>query len=167
MSLLEKLEAAQRSQDALAALGVNAIGATIDVAGSATEGDMAGRRVVLAGTNNYLGLTFDRECVEAAVDALLKNGAQGDHWTLISSAQGHHLARITVQHDAVVPTLERVRSRLISDWERYAADRQIADQTHHIAQQYQVRLALSDHYLDLMAQDLPRNPFPDSVVDAH
>lgn len=74
MSLLEKLEAAQRSQDVLQALGVNAIGATIDVAGSATEGDIAGNRVVLAGTNNYLGLTFDPACVEAAVRAVRSHG---------------------------------------------------------------------------------------------
>lgn len=74
MSLLEKLEAAQRGQDVLAALGVNAIGATIDVVGSATEGEIEGRRVVLAGTNNYLGLTFDQECVDAAIDATRSHG---------------------------------------------------------------------------------------------
>ncbi|TVS16437.1 MAG: aminotransferase class I/II-fold pyridoxal phosphate-dependent enzyme [Gammaproteobacteria bacterium] len=74
MSLLEKLEAAQRSQDVLKALGVNAIGATIDVAGSATEGEIAGNRVVLAGTNNYLGLTFDQACVDAAVAAVRSHG---------------------------------------------------------------------------------------------
>ena len=92
MSLLEKLEAAQRSQDALAALGVNAIGATIDVAGSATEGDMAGRRVVLAGTNNYLGLTFDRECVEAAVDALRSHGTGTTGSRLANGTYAGHAA---------------------------------------------------------------------------
>lgn len=74
MSLLDKLEAAQRSQDELATLGVNAIGATIDVTGSATEGEIDGRRVVLAGTNNYLGLTFEPDCIDAAVQATLTHG---------------------------------------------------------------------------------------------
>lgn len=74
MSLLDKLEAARSSQDQLQALGVNAIGATIDVVGSATEGRIEGRRVILAGTNNYLGLTFDPNCVEAAIQALQSHG---------------------------------------------------------------------------------------------
>ena len=59
MSLLQKLDAARDFQDQLGQLGVNAIGATIDVTGSATEGKIEGKRVILAGTNNYLGLTFD------------------------------------------------------------------------------------------------------------
>ncbi|MDZ7826035.1 MAG: hypothetical protein U5R48_08520 [Gammaproteobacteria bacterium] len=74
MSLLDKLDAARSSQDHLDELGVNAIGATIDVVGSATEGRIDGRRVVLAGTNNYLGLTFDPNCVEAGVQALQSHG---------------------------------------------------------------------------------------------
>lgn len=36
---------------------------------SPTEAIVEGRRTILAGTNNYLGLTFDPDCVEAAVEA--------------------------------------------------------------------------------------------------
>ena len=31
-----------------------------------TEATIAGRRTILVGTNNYLGLTFDPACIEAA-----------------------------------------------------------------------------------------------------
>jgi len=74
MSLLDKLEAARSFQNEVDALGVNAIGATIDVVGSATEGRLDGKRVVLAGTNNYLGLTFEPACVEAAMQAVQSHG---------------------------------------------------------------------------------------------
>lgn len=74
MSLLDKLDAARDFQNEIDALGVNAIGATIDVVGSATEGRLDGRRVVLAGTNNYLGLTFEPACIEAAMQAVQSHG---------------------------------------------------------------------------------------------
>ena len=39
-----------------------------------TEATIAGRRTILVGTNNYLGLTFDPACIEAAVEALRTRG---------------------------------------------------------------------------------------------
>ncbi|HSG89338.1 MAG TPA: aminotransferase class I/II-fold pyridoxal phosphate-dependent enzyme [Pseudomonadales bacterium] len=92
MSLLDKLEAARSSQDHLEALGVNAIGATIDVVGSATEGRIDGRRVVLAGTNNYLGLTFDANCVEAAVQAVQTHGTGTTGSRLANGTYSGHAA---------------------------------------------------------------------------
>jgi len=41
---------------------------------SATEAVVNGRPVLLAGTNNYLGLTFNKECIRAACLALEKEG---------------------------------------------------------------------------------------------
>jgi 8-amino-7-oxononanoate synthase len=41
---------------------------------SPTEARIAGRRVLLAGTNNYLGLTFDPLCIEAACAATRAEG---------------------------------------------------------------------------------------------
>lgn len=41
---------------------------------SATVGVLGGRRVLLMGTNNYLGLTFDEACIESAVAALRSMG---------------------------------------------------------------------------------------------
>ena len=41
---------------------------------SATEAIIDGRSTILAGTNNYLGLTFDSECIDAARQALTDQG---------------------------------------------------------------------------------------------
>jgi 8-amino-7-oxononanoate synthase len=92
MSLLDKLEAARSFQDDLGELGVNAIGATIDVVGSATEGRIEGRRVVLAGTNNYLGLTFDPACVEAAMQATRAHGTGTTGSRLANGTYSSHAA---------------------------------------------------------------------------
>lgn len=83
-------------------------------------------------------------------------------WMLISPQQRHHLVRIIATHEAVEPSLKSVRSRVLQDYERYAADLQISEQTHSIARQYRVHLDVSDDYLDKMENDLPRNPFEDT-----
>jgi 8-amino-7-oxononanoate synthase len=41
---------------------------------SATEAVINGRPMLLAGTNNYLGLTFNKECVQASCRAVEKEG---------------------------------------------------------------------------------------------
>ncbi len=41
---------------------------------SATEAVVNGRPVLLAGTNNYLGLTFNEECIQASCQAVQKEG---------------------------------------------------------------------------------------------
>jgi 8-amino-7-oxononanoate synthase len=58
-----------------------------------TEATIAGRRTILVGTNNYLGLTFDPDCIDAGVEALriegtgttgsrIANGTYGGHHEL-------------------------------------------------------------------------------------
>lgn len=41
---------------------------------SGTEAVINGRTVILAGSNNYLGLTFNEACIQAACEATLKEG---------------------------------------------------------------------------------------------
>ena len=41
---------------------------------SPTEGMINGREILLLGTNNYLGLTFDPACIEAAIAAIRAEG---------------------------------------------------------------------------------------------
>lgn len=41
---------------------------------SGTEAIVNGRPMILAGSNNYLGLSFDADCIEAACDAARKEG---------------------------------------------------------------------------------------------
>ena len=71
MSLLEKFAPLAELRGALAASGsVPSIATPMDEVHSATEAIIDGRKVLLAGTNNYLGLTFDPECQAAAIKAV-------------------------------------------------------------------------------------------------
>ena len=54
--------------------GVSPFGTVVEKVLSTTEGILDGRRTILAGTNNYLGLTFDPVCIEAACTALRDEG---------------------------------------------------------------------------------------------
>jgi len=109
------------------------------------------------GENNVIAM-FGRQG-----SATILSSEPGDRsWSLISNEQGHHLVRVTARHEAVVPSLDSVRSRVIRDWERYSGDVQISDQTYNIARQYQVRLDVSDTYREKMESQLPRNPFQEA-----
>ncbi len=74
MNLLEKLDAAAAARKAMLPDGVGAFGIPIEEVYSATEAKIGERRVLLLGTNNYLGLTFAPECIEAAHQALNHEG---------------------------------------------------------------------------------------------
>jgi len=75
MSLLDKFAPLAELRGALAASGrVPSVATPMDEIHSATEGTIDGRRVLFAGTNNYLGLTFDAECQRAAIEAVEKLG---------------------------------------------------------------------------------------------
>tara|TARA_R110002073_G_scaffold91307_2_gene214992 strand:- start:28 stop:1215 length:1188 start_codon:yes stop_codon:yes gene_type:complete len=74
MNLLKKLDAAAAARIALLPTGLGAFGIPIEEVYSATEARIGGRRVLLLGTNNYLGLTFAPECLKAAHEAIDKEG---------------------------------------------------------------------------------------------
>jgi serine palmitoyltransferase (EC 2.3.1.50) len=74
VTLLRKLDPLRPQLDALSAAGHNPFSVTFDEVLSATEGVLGGRRTILLGTNNYLGLTFDEECIEAACAAARLSG---------------------------------------------------------------------------------------------
>ncbi|MDE2148314.1 MAG: pyridoxal phosphate-dependent aminotransferase family protein [Gammaproteobacteria bacterium] len=74
MSLLDKFASVKPQLKALAATGRNPFAVTFDEILSATEGVLDGRPTILLGTNNYLGLTFDAECIEASRQAALHHG---------------------------------------------------------------------------------------------
>ncbi len=74
MGLFEKLRTIATARKELEALGVDPFNVLIEETLSPTEARIAGRTVLLAGTNNYLGLTFDPECIEAACQALRAEG---------------------------------------------------------------------------------------------
>ena len=74
MALLEKFEAAARIREQLSAGGHDPTQVVIDRIISPTEGMVEGRHTILAGTNNYLGLTFDPACIAAARKAIEEQG---------------------------------------------------------------------------------------------
>ncbi|HEY5645888.1 MAG TPA: aminotransferase class I/II-fold pyridoxal phosphate-dependent enzyme [Pseudomonadales bacterium] len=72
MSLLAKFSDLAEQRAALA--GADPSKVVIDEVLSPTEAIVNGRRTILAGTNNYLGLTFDPECIAAGQQALANLG---------------------------------------------------------------------------------------------
>jgi 8-amino-7-oxononanoate synthase len=71
MTILAKHSASKLAYDSLHAHGVDV---RFDDILSPTEGMLNGRRTILLGTNNYLGLTFDADCIEKAVEATRRQG---------------------------------------------------------------------------------------------
>lgn len=74
MGILDKLHTVAATRKTLLPPGVDPFNVVIDEIYSATEASIGGQRVLLAGTNNYLGLTFDRQCIKAAQLSLEKEG---------------------------------------------------------------------------------------------
>jgi 8-amino-7-oxononanoate synthase len=74
MSLFDKFQPIIEVRAELQRLGIMPFGAVTEKILSATEGVVNGHRVILAGTNNYLGLTFDPECIAAAKTAIEEQG---------------------------------------------------------------------------------------------
>lgn len=74
MSLLDKLDAVAAARKALLPEGVEVFGTPIEEVYSATAAKIADRRILFLGTNNYLGLTFAPQCLEAAHKAIDSEG---------------------------------------------------------------------------------------------
>jgi 8-amino-7-oxononanoate synthase len=74
MALLDKFESAAAIREQLRAGGHDPTQVVIERIVSPTEGLVEGRPTILAGTNNYLGLTFDPACVEAGRKAIEESG---------------------------------------------------------------------------------------------
>jgi 8-amino-7-oxononanoate synthase len=68
--LFDKFDPMIRARDALGFESASPIDVVMEEIISPTEAVIAGRRTILAGTNNYLGLTFDPRCIAAAHAAL-------------------------------------------------------------------------------------------------
>lgn len=71
-------------------LGADPFGLRMDELHSATEATIDGRRTILAGTNNYLGLTYDPSCIAAAQDALQRYGTGTTGSRIANGTYGPH-----------------------------------------------------------------------------
>jgi len=72
--------------------GLNPFGTCIDEIYSATRGRIGDRQVILAGTNNYLGLTFDADAIAAAQAALANQGTGTTGSRMANGSYGAHVA---------------------------------------------------------------------------
>lgn len=74
MGLLDKHLGYRAPLDGIRAAGADPFAVRFDAVLSPTEGVLQGRQVILLGTNNYLGLTFDPDCIEASAQAVREWG---------------------------------------------------------------------------------------------
>lgn len=74
MDLFDKYEPISERHGRLLEMGADPFGVCMEEVTSATEARVNGKKVLLFGTNNYLGLTFDPACTKAASDAILHQG---------------------------------------------------------------------------------------------
>jgi 8-amino-7-oxononanoate synthase len=91
MTLFDKFRDLAAARQALAAHGIAPV-AVVEKILSATEATVNGRPTILAGTNNYLGLTFDPGCIEAACLALQEEGTGTTGSRVANGTFGSHLA---------------------------------------------------------------------------
>ena len=92
MALLDKFRQIADAREALARLGEDPFRATIERILSPTEAIVNGRPMILAGTNNYLGLTLDHQCIEAAVGALREEGTGTTGSRMANGSYSGHVA---------------------------------------------------------------------------
>ena len=96
MSLLEKLDTAAVARKAQLPEGIGAFGIPIAESYSATEARIGERRVLMLGTNNYLGLSFAPECREAAHQAI---DQEGTGTTGSRMANGNYYGHRALEHE--------------------------------------------------------------------
>ena len=72
-------------------VGYDPFGVVMEAVYSATEARINGQRTILAGTNNYLGLTFDPAAVEAAVHAIERFGTGTTGSRIANGTQEGHI----------------------------------------------------------------------------
>lgn len=96
MALLDKFAPTAAIRDQLGAGGQDPTKVIIEQIISPTEGLVGGRHTILAGTNNYLGLTFDPACVEAGKNAIEE---QGTGTTGSRMANGSFATHIALERD--------------------------------------------------------------------
>jgi 8-amino-7-oxononanoate synthase len=103
-----RLKAVRAVREELAAVGIDPFGVQIDQILSPTEGLIDGRKTILAGTNNYLGMTFDADCIASAREALESSGTGTTGSRMANGSYASHraleldLARFYGKRDAIV-----------------------------------------------------------------
>ena len=92
MTLFEKFKPVLTARQAILENGVDPFNLVVQRVLSPTEAMVNGRRTILAGTNNYLGLTFDPECIQAAREAIELHGTGTTGSRMANGSFEGHLA---------------------------------------------------------------------------
>jgi 8-amino-7-oxononanoate synthase len=92
MSIAKRFAELARIRDALGAADADPSRVVMEKLLSATEAMIAGRRTILAGTNNYLGLTFEPGILDAACDALHEQGSGTTGSRMANGSFSSHVA---------------------------------------------------------------------------
>ncbi len=90
--LFDKFEPIKDALRSITDCGLDSINIVMERVLSPTEAIINGRRTILAGTNNYLGITFDPECIEAACKALREEGTGTTGSRMANGTYAGHVA---------------------------------------------------------------------------
>jgi len=90
MGILDKFKDLRTAYDDIKSAGRDPFSVRFDQILSPTEGMVSGKKTILLGTNNYLGLTFDKHSVEQAVSALRENGTGTTGSRIANGSYGWH-----------------------------------------------------------------------------
>jgi 8-amino-7-oxononanoate synthase len=96
MSIFDKFQYLVDTRKTLQAVGIDSIHVVMDRLDSPTEAMVNGRKMILAGTNNYLGLTFHPACIDAACEAAR---AEGTGTTGSRAANGSYSAHVALERE--------------------------------------------------------------------
>jgi 8-amino-7-oxononanoate synthase len=96
MTIFDKFQNLIDTRETLQAFGIDSIHVVMDTVNSPTEAMVNGRKMILAGTNNYLGLTFDPACIDAACQAAR---AEGTGTTGSRAANGSYSAHVELERE--------------------------------------------------------------------
>lgn len=92
MALLDRHSASHDAYETIRSLSADPFSVRLDSVVSPTEGVIGGRNTILLGTNNYLGLTFDPECVEESVRAVREAGTGTTGSRIANGSYDGHVA---------------------------------------------------------------------------
>jgi 8-amino-7-oxononanoate synthase len=90
--LLDKHLGYRAPLDGIRAAGADPSNVRFDAILSPTEGTLDGKQVILLGTNNYFGLTFDPSCMEAAIEAIRAEGTGTTGSRIANGSYSEHVA---------------------------------------------------------------------------
>ena len=91
MDIFDKFSTLKSRTDLVTKLGTDPFGVKFDDIENATRGRIGNRSIVLAGTNNYLGLTFDPDCMDASINAIKAHGTGTTGSRIANGSYSEHM----------------------------------------------------------------------------